>query len=54
MSKIELIFRRRFSGDEAFDPPAPGVASSLDAGLGLGVVIEGKKRDTLPLGPSRL
>lgn len=43
----------RFSGDEAFDL-APGQAPSLDAGSGLGVVIEGKKKSSSPAAPSRL
>lgn len=40
----------RFSGDESF-VAAPG---ALDAGTGLGVVIEGKKGPGSPLSPSRL
>ena len=38
---------RRFSGDESFD--SKGIVVELDAGSGLGVVIEGKKNS-----PSRL
>ncbi|KAI9055496.1 hypothetical protein LZ554_000447 [Drepanopeziza brunnea f. sp. 'monogermtubi'] len=46
----------RFSGDESFDLPA-GQAPALDAGSGLGVVIEGNKTRTSlsgSSGPSRL
>ena len=49
----ELICNRRFSGDESF-VSAPGQAHALDAGSGLGVVIEGKKKRKSPLSPSRL
>ena len=41
------ILCRRFSGDESFD--SKGTVVELDAGSGLGVVIEGKKNS-----PSRL
>ncbi|KAH6719768.1 histidine phosphatase superfamily [Leptodontidium sp. MPI-SDFR-AT-0119] len=43
----------RFSGDESFDLAA-GAAPSLDAGSGLGVVVEGKKTQSTSLSPSRL
>ncbi|CZT51748.1 related to transcription initiation factor [Rhynchosporium secalis] len=43
----------RFSGDESFDLTS-GAAPSLDAGSGLGVVVEGKKSPNIPLSPSRL
>lgn len=44
---------RKFSGDESFIAKA-GEAPALDAGSGLGVVIEGKKKSGGPLSPSRL
>jgi len=43
----------RFSGDESFDLTA-GAAPSLDAGSGLGVVVEGKKAQNTSVSPSRL
>ena len=43
-----LMWTRRFSGDESFD-----TTLALDAGSGLGVVIEGKKTGS-PVNPSRL
>lgn len=36
---------RRFSGDEAF-PPSQRDASQQDAGVELGVIVEGKKKPT--------
>jgi hypothetical protein len=48
-----LTVCRRFSGDESFVPTS-GEASALDAGSGLGVTIEGKKKQGSPLSPSRL
>ena len=52
---LSNLFHRRFSGDEAFDPSVTGKdAPSLDAGSGLGVVIEGKRKSSLPVSPSRL
>jgi transcription factor C subunit 7 len=44
---------RRFSGDESFNLE-PGKAAALDAGSGLGVVVEGKKNPNARLSPSRL
>ncbi|KAK0124438.1 hypothetical protein ONS95_009394 [Cadophora gregata] len=43
----------RFSGDESFDLAA-GAGASVDAGTGLGVVVEGKKAQGTSLSPSRL
>lgn len=43
----------RFSGDESFDLTS-GKTPSLDAGSGLGVVVEGKKTSSNAPGPSRL
>ena len=48
-----LTYCRRFSGDESFVAPS-GDAPVLDAGFGLGVVIEGKKKQGNSLSPSRL
>jgi hypothetical protein len=47
-----LTTSRRFSGDESFEPTS-GSTVELDAGSGLGVVIEGKKTPGSP-GASRL
>jgi hypothetical protein len=47
-----LTIFRRFSGDESFEPTSDS-AVELDAGSGLGVVIEGKKNHSSP-GASRL
>lgn len=38
-------FDRRFSGDESFSAPAASKGAALDAGTGLGVVIEGKQKE---------
>jgi hypothetical protein len=38
-----LISFRRFSGDESFEPTSDSKLE-LDAGSGLGVVVEGKKK----------
>ncbi|KAG0652147.1 Transcription factor C subunit 7 [Hyphodiscus hymeniophilus] len=43
----------KFSGDESFISK-PGEAPALDAGSGLGTVVEGKKNTAGPLSPSRL
>jgi hypothetical protein len=44
---------RRFSGDESFEPVSDSKLG-LDAGSGLGVIIEGKKKSSSSPGPSRL
>lgn len=44
---------RRFSGDESFEPVSDNKLG-LDAGSGLGVIIEGKKKPSTSPGPSRL
>ena len=43
MGFLTDCFDRRFSGDESFSAPATAKGAALDAGTGLGVVIEGKK-----------
>jgi hypothetical protein len=43
MLRCGLTLCRRFSGDESF-LPKDGKAPALDAGSGLGVVVEGKKK----------
>lgn len=48
-----LTCGRRFSGDESFVPTL-GHAPALDAGSGLGVVIEGRKKQSSSLSQSRL
>lgn len=50
---ILIVCCRKFSGDESFIVKS-GEAQALDAGSGLGVVIEGKKKTGNPLSPSRL
>lgn len=37
------ILNRRFSGDESFSAPVTAKGAALDAGTGLGVIIEGNK-----------
>jgi transcription factor C subunit 7 len=51
---VRLTYCRKFSGDESFITKS-GDAPTLDAGSGLGVVVEGKKKKIgVPLSPSRL
>jgi transcription factor C subunit 7 len=55
-SKIAMasnVINRRFSGDESFSTNPGQGAAGLDAGSGLGVVIEGNKPEK-PTEPSRL
>ena len=50
---VRLTYCRKFSGDESFITKS-GDSLTLDAGSGLGVVVDGKKKIGGSLSPSRL
>ena len=50
---LETNIYRKFSGDESFIAKS-GEPSMLDAGNGLGMVVEGKKKTGGLMSPSRL